>query len=104
MLLYWDLRNASQPLLKNQTSDSMLLSCDFLPDANYIISTSLEGDVNVHSVKDELGILRHETLQQPHVKSNIAFCCRAIKEAPSEAGKFLVGSESKNITKFEWDP
>lgn len=44
----------------------MILSCDFLPDNSHIITTTLEGDINMHSVKDDLGIIKHETLIHPH--------------------------------------
>lgn len=85
-------------------ADSMVLSCDFLPNDCHIVATTLEGDINIHSVKDDLGILRHETLAHPHKKSNIAFCSRAVRESPSEAGKFLIGTEGKVMTKMEFDP
>jgi hypothetical protein len=82
----------------------MILSCDFLTDNSHIITTTLEGDINMHSVKDDLGIVRHETLIHPHKKSNVVFCSRVVRESPNEVGKFLVGSESKAITKFEFEP
>lgn len=47
-------------------SESMILSCDFFIDNSHIITTTLEGDINMHSVKDDLGIVRHETLIHPH--------------------------------------
>ena len=81
----------------------MVLSCEFMPDNNYIVSTTLEGDINIHSLKDDFGILRHESIAKPHLKSNIAYCCRPVRELVSEADRFLVGSEDKVITKYEFD-
>ena len=85
------MRNTSNAVYKNTgniinyiiiylESESMLLSCDFFSDGNYVITTTLEGDVNVHSVKDELGILSHNTLTSSNLKSNIAYCSHYVKE------------------------
>jgi hypothetical protein len=72
----------------------MILTCDFFTDGNYIITSTLDGDVNLHSVKDDLGIVKHETITQPNHKTNIAYCARYIKES-KEPYRFIVGSENK---------
>eukprot|EP00349_Pseudokeronopsis_sp_Brazil_P008471 CAMPEP_0202956054 /NCGR_PEP_ID=MMETSP1396-20130829/607_1 /ASSEMBLY_ACC=CAM_ASM_000872 /TAXON_ID= /ORGANISM="Pseudokeronopsis sp., Strain Brazil" /LENGTH=107 /DNA_ID=CAMNT_0049672905 /DNA_START=546 /DNA_END=869 /DNA_ORIENTATION=+ len=63
----------------------------------------MEGDVNVHSVSDDLGIIRHENLLGNY-KSNIVYCVRAVRESAAESSKLLVGSQSNLMSRFDWDP
>jgi len=96
----WDLKNTKQPLLSNKESDSIILSCDFLSGDEYIVATTLEGEINILSVNDKFNQIRHETLSDNN-KSNIVFCSHAIKDnVGDEAGTFLVGTEGKAIEKY----
>ena len=84
-------------------NDSVVLSCDFFQDDKYIVTTNLEGDVNIISQTDNMNIIKHETIEG-HLKTNTAFCCTTVKNSQSEAGVFLVGAENKKVTKFRFDP
>lgn len=44
-------------------SDSIVLSCDFFNSKNHLVTTNLEGEVNIISVNDDFHQIRHETLQ-----------------------------------------
>ena len=50
-----------------------------------------------------MSVIKHHTIEGPHLKTNTAFCCTTIKNSQSEAGIFLVGAENKHITKFRFD-
>lgn len=52
-------------------------------------------------MQDNMSIIKHETLES-HQKTNTAYCCTTVKNSPAEAGMFLVGSENKLITKFNF--
>jgi len=49
-----------------------------------------------------MSIIKHETIEG-HLKTNTAFCCTTVKNNPSLAGTFLVGSENKHISKMSFD-
>lgn len=72
----------------------MVTSCDFFPDDQFILTTNLEGDANIISLKDGMSIVRHETIGSD-MKSNIAYCGHTVKGIPGEAGVFFIGSENK---------
>ena len=78
----------------------MILSCDFFPDDQFILMTTLEGDASIVSLQDNMNIIKHETIET-NQRSNIAYCCSCVK---SEPGTFLIGAENKLITKFTFDP
>ena len=73
----------------------MVLSCDFLSGDLVLVATTLEGDVNIHSIQEDFRIIRHENILNPHQKSNIAYCCKAVKDNSTEKGIFLIGSEHR---------
>ncbi len=61
--------------------------------------TNLEGDASIISLKDDMNIIKHETIES-NQKSNIAFCGTCVR---GDDGTFLVGSENKLIQKFKLD-
>jgi len=48
---YWDLRNTKTPVFSMNDSPNVLMSCDFLPNDQQIVTTSIGGEVSVYSVK-----------------------------------------------------
>lgn len=46
-----------------------------------------------------MNIVKHETIET-HQRSNIAYCCSCVR---GEDGTFLIGSENKLITKYNFD-
>lgn len=88
-------------------NDSVVLSVDFFQDDSFLVSTNLEGDVDVISRKDNFNVIKHETIESnsatSNLRTNTAFCCTTVKNSESEAGVFLVGAENKHITKYRFD-
>jgi WD40 repeat protein len=66
------------------------------------VATNLEGECSIISLQDNMNIIKHEMIEG-HMKSNIAYCCYTMKTPESQKGTFLIGSENKLITKFEFD-
>jgi WD40 repeat protein len=83
----------------------VVLSVDFFQDDKFLVSTNLEGDVDIISSKDNFNVIKHETIEahSSQLRTNTAFCCTTVKNSQSEAGVFLVGSENKHITKYRFD-
>jgi WD40 repeat protein len=95
MVLYWDLRKASAPVYKNESSESVVLSCDFFPGDDKLVSTTLEGEVNVHSLKDDFNTIKHITLENHH-RTHIIYCCKTINNG-NDKDNFLIGTDNKLI-------
>jgi WD40 repeat protein len=57
----------------------------------------------VISINDDMNIIRHETITDMHLKTNTAFCSHTIKNLNKDSGVFLVGSENKHVTKYNFD-
>jgi hypothetical protein len=55
--------------------------------------TNLEGDASIVSLRDDMNIIKHETIES-NMRSNIAFCGSCVR---GDDGVFLVGSENKLI-------
>ena len=65
-----------------------------------MVATTLEGDINILSIKDNFNIVRHVSTAGVH-RSNTVFCSKAI---PDDAnGTFLVGTEQKIMEKYQFD-
>jgi WD40 repeat protein len=48
---YWDLRNTKAPVFSLEDSTSPLMNCDFLPNDQQVVTTSIAGEISVYSVK-----------------------------------------------------
>jgi WD40 repeat protein len=119
----YDLRNTKNPLWSNNESKSILMSCDFMPNDQQILTTSINGEISVFSVKRQQRVLLHETLPELIRKrdelraqviddysddkenkkeiSNILYSVTSVKGLPDEEGTFLVGGEDQNILKIQ---
>jgi len=62
MVLYWDVRKSKTPVYVNQTSESTVLSCDFFPGDNNLVATTMEGEVFIMAVNEDLRTIKHESL------------------------------------------
>ena len=51
MICYWDSRKPSKPVFINNESKGVLLSCDVCNDQKFIVSTTMDGVVNVTSIE-----------------------------------------------------
>ena len=59
---YWDPRNPSKPVFTIGDCHNVLLSCDFMPNCQQILVTSMEGEIMMVSVKRQMSIFMHDTL------------------------------------------
>ena len=122
---YWDLRNTRNPVFQNKENKNCLLNCDFMPSDQQIVTTSIEGEISMFSVKQQKRVFHHETLpaliQTIHdakVKStadedvdlnkiiketsNIIFGCYTAK-AENRHGYVLIGDQQGDISKIKVD-
>jgi hypothetical protein len=74
----------------------MLLSCDFFPGDKHLLSTTLEGGVNILSIDDKMHTVKHEEIET-HRKDNTIYCCKTVKSSFDQEGVFLLGSENKIV-------
>lgn len=59
---YWDLRNTKKPVWRNEESKNILMSCDFMPNNQWLLVTSMEGEISMFSVKKQTRIFYYDTL------------------------------------------
>lgn len=50
-MVYWDLRSNKEPIFKHEESGNVLMGCDFMPNDQQIITTSMTGEISIYSVK-----------------------------------------------------
>ena len=77
-------------------SESVVLSCDFFPGDDKLVSTTLEGEVNVQSLKDDFNTIKHVTLESHH-RTHIVYCCKTINNGGKDVDQFLIGTDNKLI-------
>lgn len=87
---YWDTRKTKAPVMKYTESEACCMSLDFFPGGKEIVFTSLEGDVSILSVNENLRRVRHINLQQ-NVDSNVVYSSLTCKDNDAENGNFFVG-------------
>jgi len=94
-----------------------------------IVTTSIEGEVSIVSVKKQARVFHHNTLDKiraiekenqvpaealyesmpkgkkvaPVQTNNIIFCCKTVREVPGEDNHFLIGAEDKKVHKIKTD-
>lgn len=84
-------------------SESTILSIDFFPGNNNLVGTTLEGEIFIMAVDEDLRTIKHENFDMINMRSNLIFCSKTVKDHPSEAGVFFVGAEDKSMHKFTYD-
>ena len=105
LVCVWDLRNAKSPLIKNNESKSCIMSCDWSVDQKYVISSTMEGEVNALDLQTRKMRVEYNTLvNQPQAKSNICYCVKSVANHPAGGNKFLLGSELAVVTVVDLDP
>lgn len=123
---YWDLRNVKTPIFQNKESPNVLMSCDFMPNNQWILVTSMEGEISIFSIKKNKRIFFHETIpgicaeekerrelvnKDDHVDlnkllketHNIMYSCHTVKGVEEHEGIYLVGDEQGNVNKYKMD-
>lgn len=66
-----------------------------------MVATTLEGEINILSIKDNFNQVKHESTSGVH-RTNVVYCCKTI--AKDDEGIFLAGYETKSIEKFQFEP
>lgn len=80
---YMDTRNLSKPVWRNTEVDSCLMSCDFLNDKKYLVSSTLEGVLHFTDLTTGKHKLSVNTLDHtPEISSNIIYCVKSVKSHP----------------------
>jgi WD40 repeat protein len=124
---YWDPRNPQKPVFSIGDCHNVLLSCDFMPNCQQILVTSMEGEIMMVSVKRQMSIFMHDTLpalrderkklleannldgiKEKELKeidqiSNQLWACTSVKGVEQLDGHFLVGDELGQIIKYKMD-
>ena len=106
------------------------MGVDFMPNDQWLITSSLAGEFSVFSVKRQERIFYHDSLpeleatraanalpeeakydmpvapseaakQEDAEVSNIMYCVRTVKGVEEEENVFLVGAEDANVTKYK---
>ena len=128
VLNYWDLRKSAKPCLQFKDATSCLLSCDFVCGDCFIVSTSITGDIDIHSINREKLAFHHETLpsiiaehkenmkpvdgftldeameaKAARMPTNAIYTVTGVTNVPGDENVFLIGSEDADIQKVEID-
>jgi len=112
-------------------SKACLMGVDFMPNDQWLVTSSLAGEFSVFSVKRQERIFHHDSIPEleatraanalpPEAKydipvpashvyepvnggevSNIMYCVRSVKGVEDEENVFLVGAEDANVTKYK---
>lgn len=89
--------------MKNQESESVVISCDFTNDQEHIISTTLNGVLNVTNIASQKFVVKyHEFGAAKTADSNAMHCCRSVRGRKGNA--FLVGGENSKVSLIDFDP
>ena len=109
MLCLWDTRNLAKPVFVNEQSQSCIMSCDWLPDQKAVVSSTLEGVINVCDIQSQQMTLGFDTVAEMSadgerdVQSNICYRVKGLKNHPGGGNKFAVGAEMKFINVCDYD-
>ena len=86
------------------------MRCDFSTDQKCIVSSTLEGVIQVMDIQTKQMIVAFDTVeemsQQEGVKpvtSNICFCVKSLKNHPDGGNRFAVGAEMRFINICDYD-
>jgi len=53
LLCLWDTRNLAKPIFENKQSKSCIMKCDFTNDQKAVVSSTLEGIINVTDIQSQ---------------------------------------------------
>ena len=101
MVCLWDARNLAKPLFVNEESDACIMKCDFTNDQKGVVSSTLEGVINVLDIASQKMVVNFDTVAEINSKrkdpisGNICFCVKSLKNHPDGGNKFAVGAEMK---------
>jgi len=102
------------------------MSCDFMPNNQWLLVTSMEGEISIFSIKRQQRIFFHETIpgiinaekerrelvnkdddidlnKLAKETSNIMYGCHTVKGCEELEGVYLVGDEQGNVNKYRMD-
>ena len=103
MVCVWDTRNTQTPIFVNEESGACIMKCDFTVDQKAVVSSTLEGVINVLDIQNQKMAVAFDTINEintdpkSNITSNIIFCVKSLKNHPDGGNKFAVGAEMKTI-------
>ena len=109
MVCLWDTRNTAKPIFVNEESGACIMKCDFTVDQKGVVSSTLEGVINVLDITTQKMAVNFDTIAEMNsdpkrnVTSNICFCVKSLKNHPDGGNKFALGAEMKFIVVCDAD-
>ena len=94
---YWDIRSNKAPIFKMEDSPSCLMGVDFMPNDQQIITTSMDGEISIYSVKRQERVFFHETLQEKIENLVQAKKFGSAADEFTEKDERILRAETKNI-------
>jgi len=87
------------------------MRCDFTNDQKSIVSSTLEGIINVTDVNTQKQMVAFDTIEEinsnsdgkSEIKNNICYCVRSLKNHPEGGNKFAVGADMRFINVCDYD-
>jgi len=94
LVCLYDVRNTKAPVFKNDESDSVVISCDFTNDQKHIISTTLEGVLNITNIATKKQMIKYRNFgPSKSIETNAMHACRSVR-GHKDGNVFLVGGEN----------
>jgi len=104
LVILWDTRKPSKPVFVNNESKGVVLSCDFMNDQKYIVSTTMDGVINITDIATQKFTVQSNTLEDNTITSNIIYHCKSIRGHKKEGNVFMVAGENKMVQILQYDP
>ena len=64
MICIWDTRNLNKPIFVNEESASCIMKCDFSTDQSSVITSTLDGVINVLDIQQQKMVVNFDTLAE----------------------------------------
>ena len=109
LLCLWDTRNLAKPIFENKESKSCIMKCDFTNDQKAVVSSTLEGIINVTDIQSQKQTVAFDTIKEMtrdgkgEMKSNICYTVRSLRNHPQGGNKFAVGADMRFINCVDYD-
>lgn len=100
----WDRKLTKKPLKELSGNNSIVRSVAFLNDDNYIVSTSLEGDITIFDAKTGDVVLQEQVLgEKEKIEGNVIYCVRPMRKTGDGLG-FMTSHEDCVARSWQFDP
>jgi len=85
------------------------MKCDFTNDQKAVVSSTLEGIINVTDIQSQKQTVEFDTIKEMtrdgkgEMKSNICYCVKSLKNHPLGGNKFAVGADMRFVNCVDYD-